>query len=356
MWVKKIQLRNFRNYSEIDLNFEKGINFFQGNNGSGKTSLVEAIGMLALCKSIRTNDDKEMIKVDNESCVIISQLENEIDREYRIVISKEGKFVWLDGNEIKKISEMVGICKIISFLTKDAELFKDSPLKRRKFLDLNLSMQDKIYLKLLSEYNHYLLEIKNLLKNEKIDFLTLDILLEELSKRGYVLQNKRSEFVDLLNKNLSFISEKFLDSKDLLKLSYVENIKSDGDYLKKIKEKVYAFLNNGVSRVAIPGIHLDDLTLLYNSLDLALYGSQGQNRLSVIALKLSLFKQIKDKFNQEPIIILDDVLSELDDNHQNKLINLLKNVEQVFITGTKFNLDQKISLFNVENNLVRRVN
>ena len=186
MWVKKIQLRNFRNYSEIDLNFEKGINFFQGNNGSGKTSLVEAIGMLALCKSIRTNDDKEMIKVDNESCVIISQLENEIDREYRIVISKEGKFVWLDGNEIKKISEMVGICKIISFLPKDAELFKDSPLKRRKFLDLNLSMQDKIYLKLLSEYNHYLLEIKNLLKNEKIDFLTLDILLEELSKRGYV--------------------------------------------------------------------------------------------------------------------------------------------------------------------------
>ena len=211
MWVKKIQLRNFRNYSEIDLDFEKGINFFQGNNGSGKTSLVEAIGMLALCKSIRTNDDKEMIKVDNESCVIISQLENEIDREYRIVISKEGKFVWLDGNEIKKISEMVGICKIISFLPKDAELFKDSPLKRRKFLDLNLSMQDKIYLKLLSEYNHYLLEIKNLLKNEKIDFLTLDILLEELSKRGYVLQNKRSEFVDLLNKNLSFISEKFLD-------------------------------------------------------------------------------------------------------------------------------------------------
>ena len=221
MWVKKIQLRNFRNYSEIDLNFEKGINFFQGNNGSGKTSLVEAIGMLALCKSIRTNDDKEMIKVDNESCVIISQLENEIDREYRIVISKEGKFVCLDGNEIKKISEMVGICKIISFLPKDAELIKDSPLKRRKFLDLNLSMQDKIYLKLLSEYNHYLLEIKNLLKNEKIDFLTLDILLEELSKRGYVLQNKRSEFVDLLNKNLSFISEKFLDSKDLLKLSYV---------------------------------------------------------------------------------------------------------------------------------------
>ena len=195
MWVKKIQLRNFRNYSEIDLIFEKGINFFQGNNGSGKTSLVEAIGMLALCKSIRTNDDKEMIKVDNESCAIISQLENEIDREYRIVISKEGKFVWLDGNEIKKISEMVGICKIISFLPKDAELFKDSPLKRRKFLDLNLSMQDKIYLKLLSEYNHYLLEIKNLLKNEKIDFLTLDILLEELSKRGYVLQNKRSEFV-----------------------------------------------------------------------------------------------------------------------------------------------------------------
>ena len=194
MWVKKIQLRNFRNYSEIDLNFEKGINFFQGNNGSGKTSLVEAIGMLALCKSIRTNDDKEMIKVDNESCVIISQLKNEIDREYRIVISKEGKFVWLDGNEIKKISEIVGICKIISFLPKDAELFKDSPLKRRKFLDLNLSMQDKIYLKLLSEYNHYLLEIKNLLKNEKIDFLTLDILLEELSKRGYVLQNKRSEF------------------------------------------------------------------------------------------------------------------------------------------------------------------
>ena len=357
MWVKSLSLHEFRNYSSVELEFQKGINYIQGLNGSGKTSLVEAIGLLSMCKSIRSNDEKEIIRFNSTSVVVKASLINQIQRDFKIVISQDGKYIELDGNEVKKVSEIAGIAKVISFIPKDVELFKDIPAKRRRFLDLNLSMLDKVYLKLLGEYNRYLVEVRNLIKQDKVDFLTLDVLLKEMAKRGIVLQNKRECFISELNKNLSIISRYFTEDKILMKLNYLPNVicKNIDDYFIQIRDKIVDSLN-GKNRIVISGVHLDDFSLDYNSQDLALYGSQGQNRLSVICLKLSLFRMIKEQFNEEPIVILDDVLSELDINHQNKLMKLLNQIEQVFITGTKFDLKQEVSLFNVEDNLVRRVN
>lgn len=357
MWVKKLKLNDFRNYHQVSLDFSQGINFIQGPNGSGKTSLVEAIGMLALCKSIRTSDEKETIKLDCEANIINAEIENEIKRDLKIVISRKGKYIELDGNEIKRTSKIAGVTKIISFLPKDVDMFKENPTRRRRFIDFNLSMIDQVYLKLLSEYHQYLSEVRNLLKQEKIDLITLEVLLDELLKRSYSLQQKRKSFISLLNENLKKVSEYFDEIKLFLEYHPYITEESYEDYVFNTKELIKKeIINESKSRMIIPGIHLDDISMDFNEMDLSLFGSQGQNRISVILLKLSVFELIKTKFNEEPIIILDDVLSELDETHQQKLLRLLNEIEQVFITGTKLDLKQKVTLFNVENNQVRRVN
>lgn len=356
MWVKELKLKNFRNYDEQYLTFNKGINYIQGDNGSGKTSLVEAIGLLALCKSIRSNDEKEIIKLDSDNAVVLSKVQNQIDRDLKIVISKNGKYIELDGNDVKKVSKIAGVVKVISFLPKDVELFKEMPVKRRKFVDLNLSMLDSGYLRILSEYNYYLTQLRDFLKEEKNDDVYVDVLLKEISKRGYRIVVKRKEFIALLNDKLKDVGDYLESNKKIFKVLYLPSISVDNEndyYLKLVNQmKGYDYQK----RINILGIHLDDMKFEYDSLDLSLYGSQGQNRISVIALKLSLYELIKDKFNEQAIVVLDDVLSELDVNHQIKLLEILNQIEQVFITGTKFDLDIPVSLFTVENNNIRRNN
>lgn len=359
MKVNSLKLRNFRNYHEIELEFQKGVNYIQGDNGTGKTSLVEAIGLLNMCKSIRTNDEKEVIKFNEECSVINAEFVNEIKRDYKIVITNEGKYIELDGNDIKKVSNMAGVLKIISFLPKDVELFKQNPSKRRKFIDSNLSMIDTKYLRLLSEYNRYLNEIRELVKSDNYDEVTLDVLIEELSKRGFILLNKRKQFISWINEKLNDISQYLFNEKDIFKIKYLENLKNvndEKDYYLRVLNQMKRDLNKENSRIVVNGIHLDDMSFEYNGLDLSLYGSQGQNRIAVIALKLSLYELIKEKFNEEAIVILDDVLSELDNENQIKLIKYLSKIEQVFITGTKFDLNIPVTLFTVKNNNVWRSN
>ena len=352
MLIKNIKLINFRNYQNIEVSFEKGINYIEGSNGSGKTSLVEAIGLLSLCKSIRTSDEKEMINLNSSSLIVNALINNQIDREIKIVISEKGKYISIDENEVKRISELMGVVKIISFLPKDVEFFKDSPLKRRKFIDYAFSLLDKSYLKSLSEYNHYLTEIKELIKINDFDETTLDVLLKQISKKGIYIMDKRKEYICLLNKYLANVNKYFSDNEFVV--NYQSDIKNENNYYLEVKNKLLNDLKYQ-NRVSVHGIHLDDIVCYHNNTNLSNYGSQGQNRLGVISIKLALFDLIKDKLNEEPIVILDDVLSELDELHQEKLINVLKNIEQVFITGTKFNLNQKVSLYCVEKNEVRRI-
>lgn len=358
MWIKKLNLKKFRNYDEVSLSFEKGVNYIQGENGSGKTSLVEAIGFLPLCKSIRTNDEKDLIKIGNENAIIEASFVNQYEEKLRIVIlSSKGKTIEYNDVEIKKTSEIAGIVKVISFLPRDVDLFKESPIKRRRFVDLNISMLNREYLKKLSEYNKLLNDIKNSIKNEKIDYLYLKVLFGELVKRGVFIQKVRKKFIESINEEMKSIANYLDKSSSKFELKY----KPDVDIYEEEKYLDYAFNDfkenlekAQKNRIQIKGAHADDITFNFNGMDLGVYGSQGQNRIAVIAVKLSLFKLIKLKFKEEPIVIFDDVLSELDEYHQEKLINLLNRMEQVFITGTALNLKGNYTLYKVSNNIVRR--
>lgn len=356
MWISKIELTSFRNYESIFLEFEKGVNYIKGSNASGKTSLVEAIAMLALFKSLRTSDEKEVIKIGHNFASIVAWIENSHQEKIKLVISEAGKYIENNDIEVKKISSILGVCKVISFIPKDVDLFKEVPLKRRKFIDYSISMLDKTYLKLLSEYNHYLNDLKVMLKN-KIDYVYLEILVDELAKRGIIIQKKRQEFINGINEEINDVGKAILLEDTSLLVKYHPSVKEEN--LQDYKNKILSSLKNGIqdnlSRIKILGIHNDDISLDLNNLDLATYASQGQNRLGVICLKLSLFELIKKKYHQEVIVIFDDVLSELDNRHQDNLINYLNRIEQVFITGTQEQIKGNYTVYSVSNNQVRRI-
>lgn len=357
MWIDELEIVNFRNYDIATLKFNKGINVIEGENGAGKTSLVESISYLPLCKSLRGAEDKELIKFGRDFAKIKAKINNDHQSNLNIVISNKGKHIELDDVSVKKVSEIAGICKVISFLPRDVELFKEQPLKRRKFLDHNLSMMNKTYLKLLTEYNKILNDLRIVLKDDKGNNELAVVLMESLSKRGKKIQEIRENFLNKINKYLEGFA-KYLESENAtMKIVYHPDVEIGDDYEERcvltLKKTIQNHLNN---RVVIPGIHADDISFDLNGIDVAKYGSQGQNRLSVISLKLSLFKLMSDEYNDNPVVIFDDVLSELDDNHQNKLIKLLSRIEQVFITGTKLNLGEKINSYIVENNEIRRTN
>ena len=356
MWIKKLDLVQFRNYDRVSVEFQKGVNVIQGDNGAGKTSLVEAIGLFPLSKSIRTSDDKEMIKIGNQFTRAECVVQKEFEEKVKIVISKQGKVIEVNDSELKKVSSLAGVVKVISFLPKDVELFKGSPSIRRKFVDTTLSMLDKIYLVNLGEYNKILDQIRVLLKEENVDTVHLEVLTQELSKRGVIIQTKRSKFLALLNEELKTISKYIEGDESKMGITYLPDVEELDKYFEKVWEKLKQTLTlNKVNRNVIKGVHQDDISMDFDGKSLSMFGSQGQNRISVIALKLSLIRMIKFKFKEEPIVILDDVLSELDEMHQKKLIQLLNRIEQVFITGTKVNLIEKYALYNVEDNTVRRV-
>ena len=328
MLIKNIKLINFRNYQNIEVSFEKGINYIEGSNGSGKTSLVEAIGLLSLCKSIRTSDEKEMINLNSSSLIVNALINNQIDREIKIVISEKGKYISIDENEVKRISELIGVVKIISFLPKDVELFKDSPLKRRKFIDYAFSLLDKTYLKSLSEYNHYLTEIKELIKVSDFDETTLDVLLKQISKKGIYIMDKRKEYICLLNKYLANVNKYFSDNEFVI--NYQSDIKNENNYYLEVKNKLLNDLKYQ-NRVSVHGIHLDDMVCYHNNTNLSNYGSQGQNRTAILSLKLSELQVIYDEIEEEPILLLDDFMSELDINRRKNFLNNINNT-QVIIT------------------------
>lgn len=354
MWIEELSLVNFRNYPELRLKFSTGINGILGKNGSGKTSLVESIGFLALSKSFRSSDEKEVIRFGENFSRIEAKLHRDVDRTYRIVLTPQGKKIEIDGAGIAKLSEMSGICKIISFLPKDVELFRDSPAVRRKFIDLNLSMLDPVYLKILGEYGHFLTELRNLAKQEMPDTVVAEILSGQLAERGFDLQRRRSVFIEDLNEALSGVLSE-LDGGDM-KLIYRPSVDETEKerYIESVRKEIVRSFDYRKGRISIPGIHADDLEAVYCGRDLRLYGSQGQNRLAVISLKLALVGLIERKFHEEPIVILDDVLSEFDSEHRKKLMKKLCRMEQVFITGTEIDSGEKMELYTVEGNQVRR--
>lgn len=354
MIIEKIKLTNFRNYKKIDLTFNKGLNLFYGSNGSGKTNLVEAIYFLSLTKSFRTNNELDLINLEeNDFALINAYIEK--GKNYKkidVFISKNGKKISLDNKNITRISELSNEVNILYFLPRDVNLFKESPKVRRNFFNIAISKQFKEYLKLLNSYEKILKNRNELLKEENVDLKLLDVYTDQLISYSKNIYKYRKDYFLKLNVFLPDIYKKISMKQSLIHLVYLPFVNDLENYNSIAKEKYKEALENDLKnkRTTI-GIHLEDFYILLDKKNITLYGSQGENRMAVLSLKLVPYFLINEKENK-PIIILDDVLSELDEINKTNLLNFLKTFEQVFITST-YKIDQKdITNYLIKNNSV----
>lgn len=324
--IQKIKLRNFRNHENYELNIKEPFVYIYGENGSGKTSILESIYFCATTKSHRTNDEKQLIQKDKMFAQV--KLE-ENNHHYEITISKDGKRTFIDGVEKRRLSEFVGHLSVVLFSPSDLELISGAPSVRRQFVDLELLQINKHYLTLLNQYKKILKQRNSLLKKIKIedDYTFLNILGEQLYDVGIKLIEERQKFIDEINTYLVKVYQLF--SSHQIKLIYQMDV--DEKAFKKHLEKGQK--QDILYQSTLQGPHRDDLCFEFNGFDAKNYASQGEQRLIVISLKLALLEWIENKTNRQVILCLDDVLSELDLEKQKILIDQLPKHHQIIMNS-----------------------
>lgn len=345
MFIKELELNRFRNYESQKIEFENGINIIHGNNGEGKTNIIEAIYLLSIGRSFRTSRDKEMIKLGSETGYIKSKIES-MGREFKIEyrISKSGKkAIKINGIPIDKLTQLLGIINVVIFSPEDLKLVKEGPKERRSFIDREISQIRPKYYQLLSVYHKNLVQRNNLLKNKDVDKVLLDVYDSTLADSGYQIMCYREEFIneikEIAQKNHLSISS----GKELLDIGYEKNVNAENaeEYKNLLKEKHDADIFRKTTSV---GIHKDDLDIKINGIDLRSYGSQGQKRSAAISLKLSEIELIKKIKGEYPVVLLDDIFSELDPKRQHMLLETFSKT-QTFVTVAE---DMEINVNNTK--------
>ena len=322
MNIRSIELKNFRNYENLEISFDEGTNILFGDNAQGKTNILEAAYMSGTTKSHKGSRDREMIRFGEEEADLKTVVARG-GREYQIAIDKI---------PIKKASELFGILNIVFFSPEDLNIIKSGPAERRRFLDSELCQLDRIYLADLTNYNKILAQRNKLLK----DMIyrpslsdTLPVWDMQLIETGKKIIRRRKQFVDELREIVSDIHYRISGGKEELFLKYEPNIDDIffEDELSRAKEKDKKLCQTSV------GPHRDDLLFSIGDVDIRKYGSQGQQRTSALSLKLSEIELVRKSISDTPVLLLDDVLSELDSSRQNYLLNNISDT-QTIITCT----------------------
>lgn len=362
MYLKKIELKHFRNYNEETVNFHKKVNIITGKNAQGKTNLLESLYIMSLGKSFRTNRDSEMIGFDQEFCRAKStSVKDERELEIEITIGREGKTTKINGIKTAKNIDLLENVYMVVFSPEDLKIVKEEPEKRRKFIDRELCQLKPVYYRNLGRYKKILQQRNSLLKQQNIDEDTIAIWDEGLAEYGAKIIRERKRFIEKLNQISREISRNITNGKESMELSYEANIEyretyeEQKEYLKKVLNK--NLKNDILRRSTSVGPHKDDLRICAGGIDIRHFGSQGQQRTAALSLKLAEIRLIKEETKVSPILLLDDVLSELDAERQNFLINSLDEV-QLFITTAELSEEVKKQLpegeiFFVENGNVK---
>ncbi|QFJ54189.1 DNA replication/repair protein RecF [Pseudobutyrivibrio xylanivorans] len=335
MIIKSIELENFRNYDSLSINFDEHTTILFGNNAQGKTNILEAAYISGTTKSHKGSRDKEIIKFDkNESHIKTIISKNNRDYQIDIHLKKnKSKGIAINRVPIKKAAELFGLINIIFFSPEDLNIIKNGPAERRKFMDAELCQIDKIYLSDLTNYNKALNQRNALLKEMiyKPELKeTLTIWDEQLINYGKKIITRRQQFIDDINIIVKDIHSKITSGKENIDVSYDPNIEDIFflDELVKNKEKDMRFCQTSV------GPHRDDIKITVDGIDIRKFGSQGQQRTCALSLKLSEIRLVENTINDKPILLLDDVLSELDKNRQSDLLdNLLDTQTIITCTG-----------------------
>ena len=346
MYLDELQLQNFRNYDSLKIKFNSHVNIIYGNNAQGKTNLLESIYVLGLTKSHLL--DNNLIQNGKSSCKIKGTVKkNKFKTKYEISYLEDKKTLKIDNQEIKKITDYINnSLNIIIFYPEDLEIIKGSPNNRRNFLNLELSQLSDNYLKLLNEFNK-LLKIRNeylkkMAKNIEVDNTYFQIITNYFVDKAVLIYKMRKKFVEKLNENCGKIFYEITKLSDF-KISYVTNFETE-DIKKNLLDKLNKNLKKEIKLGStLYGPHRDELEFYLENNNLKIYGSQGQKRMAVLAMKLAeipIFKQFK---NNNPILLLDDVFSELDFDKRNNLLKHIHQHTQTIITTTELELlDSKL--------------
>ena len=350
MKINSIEIHNFRNYENLKINFNDNINIFIGNNGEGKTNILESIYVLAITKSHRSYIDKNLITNNKNIMKLIGKISTlNGNKNLELLMNSKGKRVSINKFVSKKVSDYISNMSVVLFSPDDLELVKGSPGVRRKFLNIEIGQLDNKYLYILNDYNELLKTRNEYLKTINIENVNenyLDILNNQLCEKALLIYKYRYEYIDNINKYLSKISKE-LSNKEIT-INYINNIEVT-EYSENIKEKMLIKLKNNLKREifmgnTLYGPHKDDFGIYIDNLDARDYGSQGQQRLCVLAIKFSELELYNEKKKEYPILLLDDIFSELDSIKKNAIVKYLNNNMQVFITSTDINDIDKMLL------------
>ena len=345
MKIDSLSLMNFRNYETLNISFGN-LNIIYGLNGSGKTNIVEAIYMLALTKSFRINNDKIMIKKGKIKAKIKGNvLKKNDENEFGVEISNDGKIVTINGEKQDKVSDYVSRINVILFSPSDTRLIDDAPSERRKMLNIEISQIYKEYLVVLTNYQRILKQrnfyIRGMYINGSYTSEYLDILTKKLVEYGKVICKYRQDFIDNINKYIKSNYEKIFGS-GTLKIRYVSTFKnkSEDDLIKRFKDNYQKELSVGKT---LEGIHHDDIMFILDNNNLKEWGSEGQRKNAIISFKLAEINVINEIKGYYPILILDDLFSELDKEKITNLLGMLDRNVQTFITTTDLkNISKKV--------------
>lgn len=365
MFLEELTLKNFRNYDFLKIKLNSHINIIYGNNAQGKTNLLESIYILGLTRSHRLNIDNNLIKDTRDSCRISGSVrENKIKKKLEITLYEKNKQLKIDKEEVKKVSDYIlSSLNIIIFYPEDLEIIKGSPINRRNFLNLELSQLSDNYLKILTEYNK-LLKIRNdylkkMGKQIEIDENYFQIITQYLVDKMILIYRMRKKFVDKINETCGKIFYQ-ISKLENFKVKYKSNVENNKE--ENLKQNLLERFNKNLKKeiklgTTLLGTHRDDLEFYLDNKNLKDYGSQGQQRLAILSMKLSEIVIFKKYKNTNPILLLDDVFSELDDIKKNNMIKLIGKDIQTIITTTDLKrinkkLFQDAKIFKIKNGTI----
>lgn len=352
MKISKISLINFRNYSKITISLGQNMNVFVGDNAQGKTNILEAITILALTKSHRVGVSPNIIMFNKSKCSISGNVrKNKVITKLNVEITEDTKKLSINNTNIRKVADYISNLNIIVFTPDDLEIVKGSPNVRRNLLNIQLCQLSREYLKVYNEYNKLLKTrneyLKILFNNSLGDINYLDVITDKLIEKAIFIYQKRKEYIDLININIDKYYKE-ISGDNGVSVKYITNVIFDNYEYETIRKKLkHTFKKNYMKELnygmTIYGPHRDDLYFEYKNNDLKYFGSQGQQKLAILSFKLSEIPIFKDITGDLPVLLLDDIFSELDIKKRNKLLKLisLDDVQSIITTTDLRNINKK---------------
>ncbi|MBQ7718285.1 MAG: DNA replication/repair protein RecF [Clostridia bacterium] len=362
MFIKNIELTNFRNYEHQKIFFSHETNIIFGNNAQGKTNILEAISLFSSGKSYRRVSDKNLIKYDCDFARIRIEFDSfNTEKSAEIIFTKgKNKFIKLNGISLSRTSELLGVFNCVVFSPEELYLINGAPELRRNFIDLFISSQKPLYYNTLKRYYKVLKQKNNLLKDINNNFETLNIWNEELAENGAKIIVYRKEYLAELSKRANEAYKKISGGREELKILYNQNVSSENYEKSDLKNRILEAIERKKQKeiaigASLVGIHRDDIDFFIDGQDARIFASQGQQRSAIISLKMAQAEIIKNQSGEYPVFLFDDVMSELDSERREFIASEIKN-SQVIITSTdRYSSGKKEKFFYVENGTVREV-